>query len=135
MCIAIALSGALLFLILTPGVLLRIPQKGSVLTVAVVHAIVFGILLYFISKAVYQSYNKVEKFKLETQALKSLNSKITKMDKEGKQIGNLVKLLLQIQNSTTKCENKIMLSNDIKTDALIALTAMNLENLKSCINL
>jgi len=134
MCIAIALSGALLFLILTPGVLLRIPQKGSVLTVAFVHSIIFGILLYFISKAVYQSYNK-ERF--EDLTFDSLNKKITKIDQKSNRIRNFVTLLLKIQNVTTECKKKnieIKLREDTINPTLNALSELNLENLGDCIS-
>ena len=49
-----SLYAAILFVLLTPGLILRIPSKGSLLTASIVHAIVFGVLLYFISKLVYQ---------------------------------------------------------------------------------
>ena len=45
-----ALYGAVLFVLLTPGVILHIPSKGPLLYASIVHAIIFGILLYFISK-------------------------------------------------------------------------------------
>jgi hypothetical protein len=57
-----ALYAAILFVLLTPGVLLRIPSKGSLLTSSIIHAIVFGILLYFISKIVHQYKYGVENF-------------------------------------------------------------------------
>ena len=38
---------ALLFIILTPGVLLTLPAKGSPLTVAIVHGLIFGFLYHF----------------------------------------------------------------------------------------
>jgi len=51
--LAVFLSAFILFFILSPGVLLRLPPKGDKVTTAVVHAIVFSILfsllLYFIS--------------------------------------------------------------------------------------
>jgi hypothetical protein len=53
----IAISGAILFVLLTPGLLLRIPSNGPLLTASIVHAIVFGILFYFISMMLYSSYN------------------------------------------------------------------------------
>jgi hypothetical protein len=37
---------ALLFVALTPGVLLRLPPGGSKLTVAAVHGVVFALVLY-----------------------------------------------------------------------------------------
>ena len=35
---------ALLFFLLTPGILLTLPPKGKKMTVALVHALVFGIV-------------------------------------------------------------------------------------------
>ena len=48
-----AIIGAVLFILLTPGLLLRIPSKGPLLHASVVHAIVFAILFYVIAKLVY----------------------------------------------------------------------------------
>ena len=42
----------LLFVLLTPGVLLRLPPNGGKLTVAVVHGLVFAVVLHFTYKAV-----------------------------------------------------------------------------------
>lgn len=63
MCVMIAISGAILFVLLTPGLLLRIPPKGPLLTAAIVHAIVFAILFYFIGIFIYSYYDKMESFK------------------------------------------------------------------------
>ena len=41
-----------LFVILTPGILLRLPPGGSKLTVAVVHGIVFALVMQFAYKTV-----------------------------------------------------------------------------------
>lgn len=38
---------ALLFVVLTPGVLLRLPKNGKPLTVAIVHGLVFAVALHF----------------------------------------------------------------------------------------
>ena len=43
----------LLFILLTPGVLLRIPPGGSKLTVAAVHGLVFAVIYHFTHKAVW----------------------------------------------------------------------------------
>jgi predicted PurR-regulated permease PerM len=43
----VALYAAILFFILSPNVLLRLPKKGSVNVVAAVHAVVFGLVLFF----------------------------------------------------------------------------------------
>jgi len=59
----IAISGAILFVLLTPGLLLRIPPKGPLLTTAIVHAIVFAVLFYFIGMFIYPYYDKIESFK------------------------------------------------------------------------
>jgi hypothetical protein len=39
---------AILFVVLTPGILLRLPMKGSNLFVAVVHGIVFGVVVFLL---------------------------------------------------------------------------------------
>lgn len=54
---------AILFFILTPAVLLRIPKKGSKYTVAGVHAIVFAILLHFTGKFVWNVSMSMEGFR------------------------------------------------------------------------
>jgi len=50
----VALYAALLFFILTPNVLLRLPAKGSTKVVAAVHAVVFGLVLLLTSKFVWR---------------------------------------------------------------------------------
>jgi hypothetical protein len=44
----------ILFVALTPGVLLRLPPKGSLLTVAIVHGLVFALVYHFTHKIVYR---------------------------------------------------------------------------------
>jgi hypothetical protein len=44
---------AVLFVLLTPGVLLRLPPGGSKLVVAVTHAVVFALVYHFSHKAVW----------------------------------------------------------------------------------
>lgn len=43
----------LLFVALTPGVLLRLPPRGSKLTVAAVHGVVFALVYHFTHHAAY----------------------------------------------------------------------------------
>jgi hypothetical protein len=50
----VALYAAILFFILSPNVLLRLPRKGSTKVVAAVHAVVFGVLLFFTTGLVSQ---------------------------------------------------------------------------------
>ena len=50
----VALYAAILFFVLSPNVLLRLPKKGSVKVVAAVHAVVFGLVLFFTNGLVSQ---------------------------------------------------------------------------------
>ena len=45
---------AILFFVLTPNVVLRLPPKGSTLMVAAVHAAVFAIVYHFTHMAVWR---------------------------------------------------------------------------------
>ena len=53
---------ALLFVVLTPGILLTIPRKGPKLTVAVVHGLVFALVYYFTHNFVWQLTAGMEGF-------------------------------------------------------------------------
>jgi hypothetical protein len=46
------ITSALLFVILTPGVVLTLPPGASVITAAIVHAIVFYVVQAFVSRYV-----------------------------------------------------------------------------------
>ena len=48
----------LLFVVLTPGILLYLPSKGSKWTVAFVHAILFAVVLTSIQKYVYDTHEE-----------------------------------------------------------------------------
>jgi len=50
---------AVLFFLLSPNILLRLPQNGSKMTVAGVHAVVFGIVAYLTGKAVWKLSNRL----------------------------------------------------------------------------
>ena len=52
MCLVMFLYTALLFFLLTPGILLTLPPKGKKMTVAVVHALVFGLVFSLTHKMV-----------------------------------------------------------------------------------
>lgn len=52
MCWIMFFYTALLFFLLTPGILLTLPPKGKKITVAVVHAVVFGLIFCFSHKIV-----------------------------------------------------------------------------------
>ena len=42
------LLAVLLFVLLTPGILLRLPSNGSKWTVAVVHGVVYAVVMYLL---------------------------------------------------------------------------------------
>ena len=53
---------ALLFVLLTPGVLLSIPAGCSKLTVAVTHGVVFALVYHFTHKMVWRMSLRMEGF-------------------------------------------------------------------------
>jgi len=60
MSLIVSLYAAILFFILTPGVLLSLPKGGSKFTVAAVHALVFALLFHFTHKLVWRLGAKME---------------------------------------------------------------------------
>jgi hypothetical protein len=59
-----ALFIAVLFFLLTPGVLVRLPPKGSIYLVAAVHALIFAAIYHFTRgarHAVYRSLQPIKK--------------------------------------------------------------------------
>jgi len=50
---------AVLFFVLTPGILLSLPTGGSKSTVAAVHALVFAVIFYFTHKLVWNATKSV----------------------------------------------------------------------------
>jgi len=62
MSLVMMLYAALLFVVLTPGVLLRLPPKGSLLTAAVVHALVFALVMYLTSSYVVRAMASISGF-------------------------------------------------------------------------
>lgn len=48
---------ALLFFVLSPGILVRIPSNGNKRIVAAVHAIVFGLVWSLSHKLIWQSFH------------------------------------------------------------------------------
>ena len=49
---------AVLFFVLTPGVLLSIPKTGSLQKKAAVHAVVFGVIFHFTHRYVWKMLYK-----------------------------------------------------------------------------
>ena len=62
MSLLVSLYAAILFFVLVPGVLLSIPRRGSKLTVAAVHALVFGLIYHFTHKLVWRLGVSLEGF-------------------------------------------------------------------------
>jgi hypothetical protein len=62
MSLIVSLYAAVLFFILTPSILLRIPKSGSKWVVAAVHALVFGVIFYFTNKLVWRLGARLEGF-------------------------------------------------------------------------
>lgn len=62
----VTIYSALLFFVLTPGILLSLPPKGKPITVAIVHAIVFAIVWHFTHKLVWRLSNSLKIEGLET---------------------------------------------------------------------
>jgi len=51
---AVTVYAAILFFVLTPAILVRLPPKGGKFTVAAVHAVVFAVIFHFTHKLVWQ---------------------------------------------------------------------------------
>jgi DMSO reductase anchor subunit len=57
----VAIYSAILFFILSPGILLCLPSRSSSkYTIAIIHAIIFGIIIYFTQMLVWQMTTVVE---------------------------------------------------------------------------
>jgi hypothetical protein len=72
---------ALLFVVLTPGVLLRLPSNGSKMTVALTHGAIFGVVWYFtnkmVSRASYEGFQDVMTMKATPKATSKATPKAT----------------------------------------------------------
>jgi hypothetical protein len=63
--LAVAIYSAIVFFILSPGVLLRLPPNGGKMTVAAVHAVVFALVLYFTAGFVWRWSMSIPAFRRE----------------------------------------------------------------------
>ena len=70
----VSIYAALLFFILTPAILVRLPPKGGKYTVAAFHALVFALVFHFTAKMVWQVSRGLEGFQegVNTTACKNL---------------------------------------------------------------
>ncbi len=60
MSLVVSIYAAILFFVLTPSILLRLPKNGSKFTVALVHAAVFGLLFWLTHKFVWRMTHSLE---------------------------------------------------------------------------
>jgi hypothetical protein len=66
--LTVAVYSSVLFFLLVPSVLVRLPETGSKYVVALVHAVIFGILLYFTSSQI-ESLFSMEGFSARSRKL------------------------------------------------------------------
>ena len=66
MSLVCSLYVAILFFLLTPGILLRIPKGGSKYAVAGLHALIFGVVLFFTRRFVWRLSASLEGFDSQT---------------------------------------------------------------------
>lgn len=57
--IVVAIYSAILFFLLSPNILLRLPPNGSKMTVTFVHSIVFAFVIYFTQSSVLRWGNSL----------------------------------------------------------------------------
>jgi hypothetical protein len=57
--IFMTIYAALLFMLLTPGILMRIPKNKSFKTAAFVHGLIFAVLYHFTHRAVWRFSNEL----------------------------------------------------------------------------
>jgi hypothetical protein len=60
MSLLVSLYAAVLFFLLTPAILLRLPKNGNKFTVAGVHALVFALIFHFTHKLVWRLGARLE---------------------------------------------------------------------------
>lgn len=60
MSLVVSAYAAILFFVLTPSILLRLPKNGSKFTVALVHAVVFGLIFWLTHKFVWRMGQRLE---------------------------------------------------------------------------
>jgi hypothetical protein len=99
----VAIYAGLLFFLLSPNVLLRIPKKGSTKMVAFVHAIVFGITLFLSYKLIMWAMNQMSvsgKEGLDNPSPESPSAPLPSVKKQG---GNPMEGLGQKCGSSNDC--------------------------------
>ena len=77
MSLLVSLYAAVLFFLLTPAILLRLPNNGNKFTVAGVHALVFALIFHFTHKLVWRLGARLE-------GMEDKNETMTEKKKEEK---------------------------------------------------
>ena len=57
--ISLSIYSVILFFILTPGILVRLPLGGSKITVALTHAVIYGLVWYFTSHFAWRIFHQL----------------------------------------------------------------------------
>jgi len=98
-----ALYSAILFFILTPNIFVRVPSKGSTKVVALVHAAIFGVILYLTQKSVWKTSSIFENFASAADELRAVESSISqKKSKCEGEIKDLEKKKISLMQQTMK---------------------------------
>lgn len=75
MSVIVSLYAAVLFFLLTPAILLRLPPSGSKFVVAGVHALVFALIFHFTHKIVWRLGARLEGLENKKEGLKEKEEK------------------------------------------------------------
>ena len=84
MSVLVSLYAAVLFFLLTPAILLRLPKNGSKFTVAAVHALVFAVIFHFTHKLVWRFGVRMEGL-TDASSVEKKEAKATKATKATKE--------------------------------------------------
>jgi hypothetical protein len=58
--IVTSIFGAILVFVLSPGLFVRLPKNGSKFMVAMVHALIFGVVFYLFHRQVWALFHNLE---------------------------------------------------------------------------
>jgi hypothetical protein len=79
MSLFVSIYAAILFFILTPAILVRLPPGGSKMTVAAVHAIVFALIFHFTHKVVWRLGARFEGFDIASSTTPAASTTPTRL--------------------------------------------------------
>ena len=105
--IGLSIYIAILFIILTPGVLFSIPPHTSTLIKAVIHGILFAVVYFFTNKRVWQIVTTEGFKKSSTDAVKKKRQqKKEKEDRKKKEDKKIAADKLSKRSSSSKANKK-----------------------------